>query len=672
MATAEVLPIVLEGTDKTASAWASFIRNAKGGQSAVDQVKAAMAGFSGGSVSSLSQIGTAARMLANPYVAVTALVVGLGGASLSTARDMAKIGDVGAEVGVRAASSIVGLGDALVKVGGDAGDAAAGLKNLRSQLDINSRDGGYLENLFKLNKSSITDAAGNIKPLNDIYKQLAGYINNAKNDTEALEIATNAFGAKAAPDMVKAIKGGATSLDAMAKTDLDPIIQQSRQIAKIWEGASGGDGWLDRAGLSWDKLKDGFAQAGNNISLAAARIRGAPGADMLARQINGAGVGTSTPDTEYPPIGPYTGTAPRTVTPSNRPDPAGTAAFDKASIAIAKHTAETLADTAAVDLGAGALAEMQTEAKLLATAQEAGLPITQKMRDKIQDLAQDSGDAAAALAKAKTASEINFTRGTAFLTADDVAIATSLKGIYGTDIPAALGSTEAAAMRMNNIFKEISSTGQDVNRGLFVDFTSKLRSGTSAWDSFSAAGLNALGKISDKLSQMAADQLWKAAFPGGGGSFLSLLGIGTGSKSDSAAGVDSITDPTFAEGGFTGSGGKNQPAGIVHKGEFVFDQAATSRIGVAALARLQKGYADGGPVGDLSPADIMRSGSGGASATHVSVGVSVDDDGNLQAYVKDISAKSADRGINSFVQSPAFIGHVAVAAGRARQQRKLF
>ncbi|HDH7159848.1 TPA: phage tail tape measure protein, partial [Escherichia coli] len=52
----------------------------------------------------------------------------------------------------------------------------------------------------------------------------------------------------------------------------------------------------------------------------------------------------------------------------------------------------------------------------------------------------------------------------------------------------------------------------------------------------------------------------------------------------------------FAGGGFTGSGGKYEPAGIVHRGEFVFTKEATSRIGVGNLYRLMRGYAEGGYV----------------------------------------------------------------------------
>src|SRR5690606_4447904 len=68
----------------------------------------------------------------------------------------------------------------------------------------------------------------------------------------------------------------------------------------------------------------------------------------------------------------------------------------------------------------------------------------------------------------------------------------------------------------------------------------------------------------------------------------------------------------YADGGYTGSGGKYDPAGIVHKGEFVHTQENVSQPGMlqfhtdllktndldAAYTKHKlRGYADGGPVG---------------------------------------------------------------------------
>ncbi|MCJ2876525.1 hypothetical protein JUM41_19945 [Rhizobium pusense] len=54
----------------------------------------------------------------------------------------------------------------------------------------------------------------------------------------------------------------------------------------------------------------------------------------------------------------------------------------------------------------------------------------------------------------------------------------------------------------------------------------------------------------------------------------------------------------FADGGYTGDGGKYEPAGVVHKGEYVMSKKATSRIGVGNLEALHRGalggYAEGG------------------------------------------------------------------------------
>lgn len=58
--------------------------------------------------------------------------------------------------------------------------------------------------------------------------------------------------------------------------------------------------------------------------------------------------------------------------------------------------------------------------------------------------------------------------------------------------------------------------------------------------------------------------------------------------------------PGFDRGGWTGPGAANDVAGVVHAGEFVFDAAATSRIGVRQLETIRsggmRGYRDGGYV----------------------------------------------------------------------------
>ena len=56
----------------------------------------------------------------------------------------------------------------------------------------------------------------------------------------------------------------------------------------------------------------------------------------------------------------------------------------------------------------------------------------------------------------------------------------------------------------------------------------------------------------------------------------------------------------FASGGYTGNGGKYEPAGIVHRGEYVINAESTKKLGLAYLNSLN-GYAKGGYVGGGAP-----------------------------------------------------------------------
>ena len=66
-----------------------------------------------------------------------------------------------------------------------------------------------------------------------------------------------------------------------------------------------------------------------------------------------------------------------------------------------------------------------------------------------------------------------------------------------------------------------------------------------------------------------------------------------------AAKINSVNYSGFANGGYTGAGGKYDPAGIVHKGEVVFSQVDVARwggVGNVEALRTGKGFADGGVV----------------------------------------------------------------------------
>jgi hypothetical protein len=93
------------------------------------------------------------------------------------------------------------------------------------------------------------------------------------------------------------------------------------------------------------------------------------------------------------------------------------------------------------------------------------------------------------------------------------------------------------------------------------------------------------------------------AIGSGLGAALSGLGSGQVAMDASALTVNrGMGYSGFAEGGYTGSGGKYEPAGVVHRGEYVLNADATKRLGVGFLDRINRGYANGGYVGQANSA----------------------------------------------------------------------
>ena len=140
------------------------------------------------------------------------------------------------------------------------------------------------------------------------------------------------------------------------------------------------------------------------------------------------------------------------------------------------------------------------------------------------------------------------------------------------------------------------ATAKDVTRGIIDGFVE----GASAADILA----DSLKKIGNALLDDVLNSIFKVNnAAGGGGGFLSGLFslFGGGGKSS----FPSAPGGLYSDGGYTGDGGKYQPAGVVHKGEYVFDQAAVKAAGgpaaMEAMRRNLKGYANGGPVGISVP-----------------------------------------------------------------------
>ena len=102
---------------------------------------------------------------------------------------------------------------------------------------------------------------------------------------------------------------------------------------------------------------------------------------------------------------------------------------------------------------------------------------------------------------------------------------------------------------------------------------------------------------------------------GPGGAFIGGL-LGEGLKLLTGGGAAAAKPTGFMTGGYTGAGAPTDVAGVVHAGEYVFDAAATGKIGVANLEALRKGalkgYREGGyVVGAKPPPSVSELAGGG-------------------------------------------------------------
>lgn len=111
---------------------------------------------------------------------------------------------------------------------------------------------------------------------------------------------------------------------------------------------------------------------------------------------------------------------------------------------------------------------------------------------------------------------------------------------------------------------------------------------------------------------------------GGGGGFAESLGAGL------FGGIG------FDEGGFTGYGGKNEPAGIVHKGEMVFSQKDVGTIGLNVLNSIRS-------TGRLPIQNIRSGNNEGRSQPSTSVNVVNNFTGGLQDSFRRSSAQIANQ-----------------------------
>ena len=220
--------------------------------------------------------------------------------------------------------------------------------------------------------------------------------------------------------------------------------------------------------------------------------------------------------------------------------------------------------------------EQQQSAKQAAISAKArGLTDRQAQREsEEQRLREVYGDNPAALAKATSALKNTWS-------AEE-----QLRGSWMAGMKSGWGEWAESA---TDSFSQVKSVATQTFDGIAQNMAAMLTGSEQNWRSFTRSVLSMMTEI-----------LLKQAMVGIVGSIGSAIGgaVGGGASASGGTAIQAAAAKFhFATGGFTGTGGKYEPAGIVHRGEFVFTKEATSRIGVGNLYRLMRGYATGGYVG---------------------------------------------------------------------------
>ncbi|EFK0822819.1 phage tail tape measure protein [Escherichia coli] len=229
--------------------------------------------------------------------------------------------------------------------------------------------------------------------------------------------------------------------------------------------------------------------------------------------------------------------------------------------------------------------EQQSAKQAAISAKARGLTDRQAQREsEAQRLRDVYGDNPAALAKATSALKNTWS-------AEE-----QLRGSWMAGLKSGWGEWAESA---TDSFSQVKSAATQTFDGIAQNMAAMLTGAEADWRGFTRSVLSMLTEI-----------FLKQAMVGIVGSIGSAIGgaFGGGASASTGTAIQAVAaNFHFATGGFTGTGGKYEPAGIVHRGEFVFTKEATSRIGVGNLYRLMRGYAEGGYVGGAgSPAQMRR------------------------------------------------------------------
>lgn len=164
-----------------------------------------------------------------------------------------------------------------------------------------------------------------------------------------------------------------------------------------------------------------------------------------------------------------------------------------------------------------------------------------------------------------------------------------------------VSATTIQLAQLQDAWGGVKKAGADaLATGMFNTLMAVGKGAGAVSDAFNAMATDVVGALQKVLTKMLLIKAMEAMF---------------GKQEAGSFGAMFVSALGFAGGGYTGPGGKYEPAGIVHRGEFVHDQETTDFWGTSFLASLHPrrlrldGFAAGGQVGPPSAGSIAAAAS---------------------------------------------------------------
>lgn len=203
---------------------------------------------------------------------------------------------------------------------------------------------------------------------------------------------------------------------------------------------------------------------------------------------------------------------------------------------------------------------------------------------------------------------------------------------------------EEWAKTAGNTMEQVANITTQALDGMADQLTNFVMTGKADFRSFTVSILSDISKMIIKMMILNAVKAAFGGFSGGG-----LVGS-TEVNGNATYGMD-----TWATGGYTGNGSKYEPAGIVHKGEYVITKEATARLGRGFLDQLNyggsTGYATGGLVGGSSTVPTLPNNAQASQNNTITITVNVDHNGNTHSQTEGQTSEKEAKQLGKTIEA---------------------